>query len=215
MKEKDIEKIIKILRKEVKKYGKPIVTKLKIDFNDPFIILISTVLSQRTRDEITEKASFKLFSRAKNPYEILRLKEEEIEKLIYPVGFYKVKARRIKGICNTLIEKYGGKVPDTIEELLKIKGVGRKTANLVITLGFDKYGICVDTHVHRISNRIGYVKTRTPYETEMVLREKLPKKFWKIFNDLLVVWGQNICRPVKPLCERCAISKYCNFWGQS
>uniref|UniRef100_A0A7C4U6B8 Endonuclease III n=1 Tax=candidate division WOR-3 bacterium TaxID=2052148 RepID=A0A7C4U6B8_UNCW3 len=205
----EIDKILKILKEEVKKFNKPVVTKFSIDYNDPFIILISTVLSQRTKDSITEIASSRLFEKAKNPFDMLKLKEEEIERLIYPVGFYRTKAKRIKEICKTIIENYNGKVPDTIDELLKIKGVGRKTANLVITLGFNKPGICVDTHVHRISNRIGFVKTKTPFETEMELRKKLPKKWWKIYNDLLVQWGQNVCKPVKPLCNDCAISKYC------
>ncbi len=214
MKDK-IDIIIKILKKEVKKFKEPIVTKFSIDFNDPFIILISTVLSQRTKDKITERASERLFNKARTPYDILKLKVEEIEELIYPVGFYKIKARRIKEISRKLIEEYNGKVPDNLEELLKIEGVGRKTANLVITLGFNKDGICVDTHVHRISNRIGYVNTETPFETEMELRKKLPKKYWKIYNDLLVTWGQNICKPVKPLCEKCAISRYCKSFVNS
>lgn len=209
--DKSIDKIMKILKKEVKKFEKPIVTKFSIDYNDPFIILISTVLSQRTKDKITEVASEKLFKKARDPNKMVQLKEDEIEKLIYPVGFYKVKAKRIKEICNVLIEKYEGNVPNKLEELLNIKGIGRKTANLVITLGFNKLGICVDTHVHRISNRIGYVKTKNTLETEMVLRKKLPKKYWKIYNDLLVQWGQNICKPVKPICGKCAISRYCEY----
>jgi endonuclease III len=140
---------------------------------------------------------------------MLKLTAKKIEKLIYPVGFYKTKAKNIREICRTLINKYDGKVPDDIDELLKFKGVGRKTANLVVTLGYKKPGICVDTHVHRISNRWGYVKTKTPEKTEFALREKLPKQYWIEYNDLLVSFGQHLCRPISPLCSQCPIVKYC------
>jgi len=138
-----------------------------------------------------------------------KLSTEEIQKLIYPVGFYKRKAQEIKEISEMLIEKYNGKVPNSLDELLKIKGVGRKTANLVITEAFDQYGICVDTHVHRISNRLGWVKTKTPEQTEMALRKVLPKRYWKTINPILVTFGQNICKPVSPLCSSCPIVSYC------
>ncbi|HPC78515.1 MAG TPA: endonuclease III, partial [bacterium] len=174
MKDRDIEKIIEILRESVKEWKQPVVTQIAERDRDPFRILISTILSLRTKDEVTSIASEKLFSLARTPEEMLRLEEEEIEKAIYPVGFYRNKAKTIKEICKVLIERYNGRVPDDIDELLKLKGVGRKTANLVITLGYNKPGICVDTHVHRISNRLGYVKTKTPEETEFALREKLP-----------------------------------------
>jgi endonuclease-3 len=144
---------------------------------------------------------------------MLKLSAEEIEKKIYPVGFYKTKAKTILYLCQELLEKYGSKVPDDLDELLKLKGVGRKTANLVLTLGYAKPGICVDTHVHRISNRWGYVKTKTPLETEMALREKLPRKYWIEDNTLLVGFGQHLCRPISPKCSACPIEKYCDKVG--
>lgn len=213
MKDRDIEKIIEILRESVKEWKQPVVTQIAERDRDPFRILISTILSLRTKDEVTKIASERLFSLARTPEEMLRLEEEEIERAIYPVGFYRNKAKTIKEICKVLIERYNGRVPDDIDELLKLKGVGRKTANLVITLGYNKPGICVDTHVHRISNRLGYVKTKTPEETEFALRGKLPKEYWIEFNDLLVTLGQTICHPVSPRCSICSISGYCDRVG--
>ncbi|ADY73064.1 DNA-(apurinic or apyrimidinic site) lyase [Desulfurobacterium thermolithotrophum DSM 11699] len=210
MKDDSIHDIVKILRKETKKWNTPIVSLMSQTERDPFKILIATVLSLRTKDEITAKAANKLFQVADNPYDMLKLKEEEIASLIYPVGFYRRKAKNIKEICKVLIEKYNGKVPDEIDELLKLPGVGRKTANLVVTLGYGKPGICVDTHVHRISNRLGYVNTKTPEETEFALREKLPKDYWIEINDLLVSLGQHICHPTSPKCSQCPIEKYCD-----
>ncbi|HXC61096.1 MAG TPA: endonuclease III, partial [Nitrospiria bacterium] len=150
---------------------------------------------------------------ATTPERMLKLSTRQIEKAIYPVGFYRTKARNIKSICQVLITQYHSKVPDEIDELLKLKGVGRKTANLVVTLGYHKPGICVDTHVHRISNRLGYIKTKTPEQTETVLREKLPRKYWMIWNDLLVTYGQNLCRPISPLCSQCRLTPYCSRVG--
>jgi len=213
VKDRDIEKIIEILRESVKEWKQPVVTQIAERDRDPFRILISTILSLRTKDEVTKIASERLFSLARTPEEMLRLEEEEIERAIYPVGFYRNKAKTIKEICKVLIERYNGRVPDDIDELLKLKGVGRKTANLVITLGYNKPGICVDTHVHRISNRLGYVKTKTPEETEFALRGKLPKEYWIEFNDLLVTLGQTICHPVSPRCSICSISGYCDRVG--
>jgi len=187
----------------------PIVTRIKKEDNDPFKILIGTILSLRTKDKTTEEASKRLFAVANTPLEMAKLTTEEIQQLIYPVGFYKRKAQEIKEISEVLIEKYNGKVPDSLDELLKIKGVGRKTANLVITEAFDEYGICVDTHVHRISNRLGWVKTKTPEQTEMALRKILPKQYWKTINPILVTFGQHICKPVSPLCSSCPIESYC------
>ncbi|WP_163327757.1 endonuclease III domain-containing protein [Desulfurobacterium thermolithotrophum] len=210
MKDDSIHDIVNILRKETKKWNTPIVSLMSQTERDPFKILIATVLSLRTKDEITAKAASKLFQVADNPYDMLKLKEEEIASLIYPVGFYRRKAKSIKEICKILIEKYNGKVPDEIDELLKLPGVGRKTANLVVTLGYGKPGICVDTHVHRISNRLGYVNTKTPEETEFALREKLPKDYWIEINDLLVSLGQHICHPTSPKCSQCPIEKYCD-----
>ena len=180
---------------------------------DPFHVLISCVLSLRTQDKTTAQASHRLFQLASTPEEMVELSIRRIEKAIYPVGFYRTKARNIRSICQTLITHYSSRVPDEIDELLKLKGVGRKTANLVVTLGYRKPGICVDTHVHRISNRLGYIKTRTPEETEQVLREKLPPKYWMIWNDLLVTYGQNLCRPISPLCSQCRLTPYCNRVG--
>lgn len=213
MLDNDIHNIIKILRIECKKWDDAIVTQYANISKNPFKILISTMLSLRTKDNVTHTATEKLFNEADTPKKILKLKVGEIEKLIYPVGFYKTKAKNIKDACNLINTKYNNKVPDSIEELLKIKGVGRKTANLVITLGYDKAGICVDTHVHRITNRIGYVNTKNPTKTEFALRKKLPKEYWRELNDLLVVYGQNLCRPISPFCSKCKISIYCKKIG--
>ncbi len=174
------------------------------------MVLISCILSLRTKDNTTIQASERLFNLAKTPEAMMGLPVKKIEKTIYPVGFYRNKARAIKNICKELTEKYHSKVPDTIDELLKFKGVGRKTANLVVTIGYGKPGICVDTHVHRITNRWGYVKTKTPEQTEFALRKKLPARYWLIINDLLVTFGQNICKPISPLCSRCGLYKYCS-----
>ena len=158
---------------------------------------------------MTKKASIKLFERASTPNEMINLTEDDIQTLIYPVGFYKTKAKRIIEMSHKILKDYNGIVPDTIDELLKLKGVGRKTANIVITLGYAKLGICVDTHVHRISNRWGYVKTKNPTQTEFALREKLPKEYWIEYNDILVTYGQNVCVPISPKCSICPIEKYC------
>ncbi len=207
--EERIRKIVEILRKEKEKWNVPIVTLMSQTGSDPFKILVATVLSLRTKDEVTAKAAERLFQVADTPEKLLKLEEDEIASLIYPVGFYRRKAKNLKEIAKILIEKYGGRVPDDLEELLKLPGVGRKTANLVITLGYGKPGICVDTHVHRIMNRLGYVKTKTPEETEFALREKLPKEFWIEINDLLVSLGQHICHPTSPKCSQCPIEPYC------
>lgn len=213
MKNKNIDNIIEILRQEVQNFFTPIVTEVANQSADPFKILISCLLSLRTKDEVTTEASKRLFDLADTPEAMARLSVEQIQKAIYPVGFYITKAQRIKEICHILIDKYNSKVPDKLDELLKLKGVGRKTANLVITLGYKKHGICVDTHVHRISNRLGLVKTRTPEQTEFALMEVLPKKYWIIYNDLLVSYGQNICRPISPLCSQCKIFEFCDRAG--
>ena len=172
---------------------------------DPFLTLISCLLSLRTKDEVTAKASERLFTLAKTPEEMLNLKKEKIEAAIYPVGFYKRKAEQILDICRVLVEKYDSCVPDEIEELLKLKGVGRKTANIVITMGYNKPGVAVDTHVHRISNRLGLVSTKSPNQTEFALRKTLPKRYWIVFNDLLVMHGKTICTPISPKCSICPI----------
>ena len=204
-----IDNIIKIIKLANKEFKVPIVTEIA-KRGDPFKVLISCLLSLRTKDNVTAKGSLKLFQLADTPAEMVNLTVSNIEKAIYPVGFYKVKAGRIKEICKNLVDNYGGNVPDEIDELLKFKGVGRKTANLVVTLGYNKPGICVDIHVHRISNRLGYVKTASPDKTEMALRKKLPKKHWNVYNDLLVTYGQNLCLPVSPKCSVCKVISYCD-----
>lgn len=213
MNDKDIDKIMKELLKVTKNMPMPVVTEIKLVTNrDAYKILISTMLSLRTKDSTTRDASMRLFEKAGNPKDMLKLSEEKIAKLIYPVGFYRVKAKNILEVSKTIIDDYNGKVPDEIDELLKLRGVGRKVANLVITEAFDKYGICVDTHVHRISNRFGYVSTKKPEQTEFALRKKLPKKYWRVYNDTLVIYGQNLCKPINPLCNQCSVSKYCDYF---
>jgi endonuclease-3 len=176
---------------------------------DPFKILISCILSLRTQDKTTEEASQRLFRLARTPGAISRLSANRIQKAIYPVGFYRVKARRIRDLGKRIAEEYGGKVPGTIEELLRLKGVGRKTANLVVTLGYNRPGICVDTHVHRITNRWGLIKTKNPTQTEFALREILPVRYWRRLNGYLVAFGQGICKPISPLCSGCRVSPFC------
>jgi endonuclease-3 len=215
MKEREIHAAIKILRREVPKWDTPIVTLMAETYESPFRVLISCILSLRTQDATTAQASHRLFAVADTPKAMLKLSAKKIATLIFPVGFYKTKAKNILDICKTLIDEYGGKVPDEIDELLKLKGVGRKTANLVVTLGYQKPGICVDTHVHRISNRWGYVKTPTPEKTEFALRAKLPRQYWIEYNDLLVSFGQHLCRPISPMCSQCPVARYCEQIGVS
>jgi endonuclease III len=205
-----INRSLAILRRELKKWKVPAVGNIADAAADrPFETLISTILSLRTKDEVTEAASRRLLWRAHTPEDIAVLPIEEIERLIYPVGFYHTKAKSLVETCRLLLKDYEGKVPRSMDELLKLPGVGRKTANLVLTVGFGDYGICVDTHVHRISNLWGYVATKTPEETEFALREKLPKRHWKTYNDILVTFGQNLCVPVSPWCSRCPVARYC------
>lgn len=213
MKDREIHAAMRILRREAPKWQTPIVTLIAETSDSPFKVLISCILSLRTQDNTTAQASRRLFALADTPHTMRQLSIEKIERAIFPVGFYRTKAKTISQICGTLIERYGGNVPDDIDELIKLKGVGRKTANLVVTLGYNKPGICVDTHVHRISNRWGYIKTPTPEKTEVALREKLPKQYWIQYNDLLVSFGQHLCRPISPLCSQCPVLKYCSQIG--
>ncbi len=214
MQQKDVSVVMNILETEVKKLPLPIVSEYAIkEGRNPFKALISTVLSLRTKDSTTSKATDRLFALANNPEDMQKLPIKKIEEAIYPVGFYITKAKRIPEICKILLEKFNGIVPDEIDVLLTLPGVGRKTANLVLTQGYGKLGICVDTHVHRISNRLGYVKTKMPDETEFALRKKLPKEYWIPYNDYLVAWGQNICKPISPLCSRCAVFSCCDRIG--
>lgn len=213
MQNTDIHHVVKILKKELDLGEMPIVSHLAANELNPFVILISTLLSLRTKDEVTALATDRLFQLASTPEEMLKIPQARIAKAIYPVGFYRTKAKTIHHVCRELVERFGSKVPDDLDVLLGIKGVGRKTANLVVTLAFGKDGICVDTHVHRISNRLGYVRTKTPDETEMALREKLPRKYWIIYNTLLVAFGRKTCKPVSPLCSTCPVRRYCDRVG--
>jgi endonuclease-3 len=207
-----VDEIFRLLKKELKKYDNPVVSRSKLDevVYTPFTTLISCILSLRTKDEVTEKASIRLLKKYNTPEKLLKLSEKQIQSLIYPVGFYKTKAKRIKEISKTLLDKYNGTVPDDFEELLKLKGVGRKTANIVMVYGHKKKGyLPIDTHCNRIPNRLGWIKTKNPEETEKALRKILPTSYWDDFNHLFVTFGQTICVPVSPFCSRCPIKHYC------
>ena len=209
----EIHQAMAILEVAVKKWQAPAVTLVAQRQQNPFKVLISCILSLRTKDTVTGTASERLFTLGDTPAKIAGLSLETIENAIYPVGFYRVKAAQIAVICRQLRDDYGGVVPDDMDELLRFKGVGRKTANLVLTLGFGKMGICVDTHVHRICNRWGYLSTRNPKETEIVLRNKLPTEYWLIINDYLVTFGQNQCKPLSPYCSSCPLVHLCTRVG--
>lgn len=205
----DIHEMIRILRREVRRWKAPAVGVIAKESCDPFQTLVSCVLSLRTRDETTVAASRRLFAIARTPDRMAALPARRIQRAIYPVSFFRTKARSIRAMCHDLVERFGGRVPDSIEDLLMLPGVGRKTANLVVTVAYGKPGICVDTHVHRITNRWGYVTTKSPEETEMALREVLPRRYWITFNDLLVPYGQNLCTPLSPFCSRCPLARFC------
>ncbi len=187
----------------------PAVSYVAITKNDPYCVLISTLLSLRTKDDVTLKASVRLFEKADNPQAMLKLSAKEIEDLIFPTGFYRTKAQRILEVSQVLADKYGGKVPDTVEELLALPGVGIKTANLTLNLGFGIDAICVDCHVHQISNRMGWIKTKTPEESEKVLQTVMPKRYWIPLNELLVSYGQEVCTSVSPRCSLCPENGQC------
>ena len=201
--------LLRILRRAAPAWDAPVLTLMAAQKRDPFLTLIGCILSLRTKDETTAVAAPRLFARAATPAALLELETADIERLIYPVGFYRTKARAIRDICRNLIERFGGIVPDKIDDLLTLKGVGRKTANLVVTEAYGKPGICVDTHVHRISNRWGLVKTKTPEQTEAALRRVLPRRYWIEYNSLLVAFGQTLCQPLSPWCSRCPIAHLC------
>ncbi len=205
----DIDKFISALKKSYRTWDAPVITMISSKGGPPFEILISTLLSLRTKDQVTAAASARLFKEARTPSGILALSEERIERLIYPAGFYHTKAKRLREISRILIERFDSRVPDSMEELLSLPGVGRKTANLVLVEGFGKDAICVDTHVHRISNRVGYVSTTGPDKTEFALRDKLPVKYWRGYNEMLVAFGQTLCRPISPFCSKCPVSDMC------
>jgi len=206
-------KVVPVLRRAVTGLRDPSVTIIAKRSKSPFRVLVSTVISARTKDDVTGAASERLFALASAPQEMSRLRVSAIEKAIYPAGFYRTKAKAIKSLCRMLLEEYDGEVPGDIEQLVMLPGVGRKTANLVLTLGFGKPGICVDTHVHRVCNRLGAVRTRHPSETEAALREVLPKRNWIEINDILVMYGQAVCNPVSPWCSRCGIIEECGRVG--
>ena len=210
--ETDIDKIVQMLKERYYNDSSALAD-VSSHTRDPFKVLISCILSLRTKDDVTAEASKRLFARAQTPEAMVQLTKEDIETLIYPVGFYHRKAEQILEICRGLINKYNSRVPDEIEELLNFKGVGRKTANIVVTMGYNKLGVAVDTHVHRISNRLGLVTTKTPEQTEFALRDILPEKHWIVFNNLLVMHGQNICTPISPKCSMCPIIDYCKRVG--
>ncbi len=201
------------LRRAVRAWPDPSVTLVGKRWHSPYLVLVSCLLSLRTKDTTTLPAAERLFALADTPEHMLKLSSDQVEQAVYPVGFYRTKARRILDISRVILEECGGRVPDTLEGLLRLKGVGQKTANLVLVEGFGKPGICVDTHVHRITNRLGYVRTRTPDETEQVLRQRLPTAYWKDINWVLVLWGQNVCRPVSPRCSACGINTRCGKVG--
>ena len=205
--------VIRRLRRTAPRWNPTAITAMASEGRDPFRVLVACILSLRTQDTTTGPAAARLFALADTPHAMLGLTAREIERAIYPVGFYRTKARVILGLSRDLLARFGGRVPDDLDDLLTLKGVGRKTANLVVTIGYGKPGICVDTHVHRISNRLGYVRTRTPEETEMALRATLPRRYWIGYNDLLVTFGQNVCTPISPKCSLCPVRALCRRVG--
>ncbi|PIQ96372.1 MAG: endonuclease III [Nitrospinae bacterium CG11_big_fil_rev_8_21_14_0_20_56_8] len=205
-------RVLKIVEQANRKWSTPALDKVARRKN-PFHVLVGCILSLRTRDAVTLPASRRLLRRAGTPAKLVALTEEEIQKAVYPVAFYRNKARNLRELCRELLDRHAGRVPDSIEELVQLKGVGRKTANLTVILGYGKPGICVDVHVHRICNRWGFVNTRSPDETETALRDKLPRRHWNRFNGLLVTFGQNLCKPVSPWCSRCPVEAHCERNG--
>ncbi|MDP8201916.1 MAG: endonuclease III [Candidatus Tenebribacter burtonii] len=209
----DINKIYTILEKQFKSYPAPVVDLIEAQTKDPFKILVTTMLSARTKDQTTSEVAHRLFDTVNKPEDLNNYTLEELEKMIYPVGFFRNKARYLKKLPKVLKQEFYNKVPEEIDDLIKLPGVGRKTANLVRAIAFKKPAICVDVHVHRISNRLGYIHTNTPFETEMVLRKKLPKEYWININSYLVAFGQNHCTPLNPKCSTCTIYNECHRIG--
>ena len=203
-----IDKIVNALKNAKQKRSEFV--SLMETFHDPYLVLIACILSLRTNDNTTYPATLRMLKIGKTPKDFAYVKQEELEKAIYPVGFYKNKAKQIIELSKTIYEEMNSKVPESIEELIKFNGVGRKTANLVMAKGFGVPAICVDVHVHRICNRLGYVKTKEPEETEFALRDKLPKKYWLDINTILVTHGQNVCKPINPKCSECPINEFCD-----
>lgn len=209
----DIPTVHRALKREYDRHDAPIIEFIQAQTGSVFKVLIATILSARTKDETTTQVVKKLFKVVQSPEDLRRTPLEELEQLLFPVGFYRVKAKHLKALPDVLDREFAGQIPDTIDALCKLPGVGRKTANLVVTVAFDKYGICVDVHVHRISNRLGLIQTKTPLETEMTLRRILPKRYWKSWNRQLVSFGQTLCKPVRPQCDRCPIFELCDRVG--
>jgi endonuclease-3 len=210
-----VDRVMRGLRTAIVKYELPAVEKISdAQSKDPFQVLIATLLSARTQDATTHAASTRLFRRARTPRAVAKLDVEEIERLIFPVGFYRTKARHVKACADEIVRRFGGRVPNTLDELVTLPGVGRKTANLVLILAFkSRQNICVDIHVHRISNRLGWVRTEAPEETEQALYRVTGRRWWPLINQYLVTWGQNVCRPVRPRCRDCAIVDHCKRIG--
>ena len=205
-----VQKILAILRKQTKNFVPPAIDRIVSEFgHDPFLILISCLLSLRTRDATSVEISRVLFSRARTSEEILAIPVQELEKMLHSIGFFRAKARTLHSVSKEIIERFSGHVPQTEQELLSIKGIGQKTANAVLGYAFNIPALCVDTHVHQLANRLGWVKTKTPEQTEQALKKIVPRHYWIELNYLLVTWGQNICTPVSPFCSRCAISHLC------
>ncbi len=214
MKKEHIHEVMKILKEEFNHWNAPVVSLMAQKDGDPFKVLTCALLSTRTKDTTTSEVCKRFLQNIKGFEDLLNIDLKNLEELIYPVGFYKNKAKQLKALAWKVINDFGGKVPDNIQDLLKLPGVGRKVANLVLADAFKKPAICVDTHVHRISNRWGLVKTKTPEETERALEEVLPKEYWLDYNKILVAFGQTVCRPVKPQCHICKISKYCDYYDK-
>ncbi len=208
-----MEQTLKKLKRFTKKYD-TMAESIKRNYKSPFHVLVSTMLSTRTKDSTTYEASRRLFSEIKSPKDLMSINVKRLEKLIYPVGFYKTKARHLKEMAKILCKEFDCKVPSNINDLMKLPGVGRKVANLVLALSFNKDAICVDTHVHRISNRLGWVHTKNPAETEKELEKKFPKKYWKDINHILVSFGQNVCKPVSPNCKECPVKNECKYYKE-
>jgi endonuclease-3 len=205
----NVGRVFAILRRAAPSWNAPVVTLISTHSRDPFKTLTSCILSLRTKDEVTAHASRRMFALADSAEKMAEVDEDVLARAIFPVGFYRTKARTLREIARQLLERFAGRVPDDIDALLTLPGVGRKTANLVVAQAYGKPGICVDTHVHRITNRWGYVHTRTPEQTEMALRAKLPRRHWLEINDLLVAFGQTLCQPVSPRCSICPIARDC------
>ena len=212
---KEIEAVYEILSREFKIHRTPVVDLIEAQTKDPFKVLVATILSARTKDETTSKAALRLFEHVKKPRDFNNISESELQKIIFPVGFYRAKARHLKELPAALEKHFGGEIPKDVDELTTLPGVGRKTANLVVAVAFKIPAVCVDVHVHRIFNRLGYIKTSKPFETEMELRRIFPKKFWITFNSYFVSFGQHTCLPVRPKCGECKVREYCLFFAES